>query len=85
MRSAKPGNHLSMSDTEDTNTSKEEQRLEKDIDKEINKLKYFLEETDELIGVQDYTEIKIAEKRAEMIIVELSDLVAPQASHAHVM
>ena len=47
MRSAKPGNHLSMSDTEDTNTSKEEQRLEKDIDKEINKLKYFLEETDE--------------------------------------
>ena len=74
-----------MSDTEDTNTSKEEQRLEKDIDKEINKLKYFLEETDELIGVQDYTEIKIAEKRAEMIIVELSDLVAPEASHAHVM
>ena len=44
-----------------------------------------MEQTDELIGVQDYTEIKIAEKRAEMIIVKLSDLVAPQASHAHVM
>ena len=49
---------FNISDTEDTNTSKEEQRLEKDIDKEINKLQHFLEETDELIEVQDYTEMK---------------------------
>ena len=37
---------FNMSDTEDTNTSEEEKRLAKDIDKEIIKLKYFLEETD---------------------------------------
>ena len=39
-----------MSD-EDTNgsTNADEQRLEGDINKEISKLKYFLEETDKLI------------------------------------
>ena len=63
-----------MSDTEDIN--EDEQRLEKDIDKEINKLKYFLEETDELIHIGDYTEMEIAGKRAEKIIAKLSDLVS---------
>lgn len=65
-----------MSDTEDTNISEEEQRLEKDIDKTINQLKYFLDENDELIEVQGNTEIEIAKKPAEMIIAKLSDLVA---------
>ena len=37
---------FNMSDTEDTNTSEEEKRLAKDIEKEIIKLKYFLEEID---------------------------------------
>ena len=59
-----------MSNTEDTNTSEEEQHLEKDIVKETNKPKYFLEETNELIKVQDYTEIELMAKRqAEMIII----------------
>ena len=59
-----------MNNTEDTNVSKEEQHLEKDIVKETNKPKHFLEETDELIKVQDYTEIELTGKRqAEMIII----------------
>lgn len=59
-----------MSNTEDTNTSEEEQHLEKDIVKETNKPKYFLEETNELTKVQDYTEIELTAKRqAEMIII----------------
>lgn len=37
-----------MSNAEDTNASEEEQHLDKDIVKETNKPKYFLEETDEL-------------------------------------
>ena len=66
---------FNISDTEDTNTSKEEQRLEKDIDKEINKLQHFLEETDELIEVQDYTEMKNRRETSR------NDL----ASHANVL
>ena len=40
-----------MSDGEEA--SEDEQRLVKEIDKEINKLKYFLEETEELIDIKD--------------------------------
>ena len=43
-----------MSDGEEA--SEDEQRLVKEIDKEINKLKYFLEETEELTEIKDYTE-----------------------------
>ena len=63
-----------MSDSEDLN--EDEQRMEKDIDKEINKLKYFLEETNQLIEIGDYTEMEIADRRAEKIIAKLSDLVS---------
>ena len=42
--------------------SEDEQPLVKVIDKEINKLKYFLEETEELIEIKDYTEMKIVNK-----------------------
>ena len=42
----------------------DEQQLEKEIDKEIHKLKYFLDETDELIKLRDYTEMDIANRRA---------------------
>ena len=65
-----------MGDHEETHEHEDEQRLENDIDKEINKLTYFLEETDELIQARDYTEMEIASKRAEKIIAKLSDLVA---------
>ena len=59
-----------MSNAEDTNASEEEQNLDKDIVKETNKPKYFLEETDEFIKVQDYTETELMGKRqAEMIII----------------
>ena len=62
-----------MSDGEEA--SEDEQRLVKEIDKEINKLKYFLEETEEL-EIKDYTEIEIVNKRAGNIITNLSDLVS---------
>ena len=40
----------------------DEQQLEKEIDKKIHKLKYFLNETEELIKLRDYTEIDIANR-----------------------
>ena len=63
-----------MSDGEEA--SEDEQRLTREIEKEINKLKYFLEETEELIEIKDFTEIEVANKRAEKIIAKLSDLVS---------
>ena len=54
----------------------DEQQLEKEIDMEILKLKYFLDETDELIKLRDYTEMDIANRRAEKIEGKLSDLVS---------
>ena len=63
-----------MSDTEEA--SKDEQHLVKEIDKEMNKLKYFLEETEEMIEIKDYTEMEIVNKRARNIITNLSDLVS---------
>ena len=63
-----------MSDNEEA--SDDEQRLAKEIDKEINKLRYFLEETEEIIEIKDYTEMEIVNKRARNIITNLSDLVS---------
>ena len=63
-----------MSDSEEA--SEDEQRLIKEIEKEINKLTYFLEETEEMIEVKDYTEMQIVDKRAENIVAKLSDLVS---------
>ena len=63
-----------MSDGEEA--SEDEQRLVKEIDKEISKLGYFLEETEELIEIKDYTEMEIVNKRAGNIITTLSDLVS---------
>ena len=37
-------------------------------------LKYFLDETDELIKLRDYTEMDFANRRAEKIVGNLSDL-----------
>ena len=63
-----------MSDSEEP--SDEEQRLIKEIDKEIEKVKYFMEEIDELIEIQDYSEMEIVNKRAVKIITKLSDLIS---------
>ena len=63
-----------MSDSEEP--SDEEQRLIKEIDKEIDKVKYFMEEIDELIEIQDYSEMEIVNKRAVKIITKLSDLIS---------
>ena len=67
-----------MSESEETATHncEDEQRLEKEIDKEIQKLKYFLDETDDLIQLKDYTEMEIANRRAEKIVGRLSDLIS---------
>ena len=68
-----------MSDHEGTAAQgphEDEQRLESEIEKEINKLKYFLEEVDDLIQLKDYTEMEIVTRRAEKIIDKLSDLIS---------
>ena len=63
-----------MSDSEEP--SDEEQRLIKEIDKEIDKVKYFIEEIEELIKIQDYLEMEIVNKRAVKIIAKLLDLIS---------
>jgi len=70
---------VNMSDHEGTAAQgphEDEQRLESEIEKEINKLKYFLEEVDDLIQLKDYTEMEIVTRRAEKIIDKLSDLLS---------
>ena len=54
-----------MSDNEGTaakSPREDKQRLEGEIQKEVNKLKYFLEETDDLIQIKDYTEMEIVKR-----------------------
>ena len=52
------------------------QRLIKEIDKEIDEVKYFMDEIEEMIESQDYTEMEKANKRAMKIIAKLSDLIS---------
>ena len=59
-----------------TSEETEAKRLVEEIQKEINKLKYFLEKTDDLIQIKDYTEMEIVTKRAEKIADRLSDLIS---------
>ena len=54
-----------------------ETRFDNEIDKEISKLKYFLEETDQLIQTKDYAEIENVNERAGKIVNKLSDLISP--------
>ena len=56
--------------------SETEKKLEDDINKEISKLNYFLEETDELIRNKDYDEMGNLHKRADKIIDKLADIIA---------
>ena len=43
------------------------ERLERDIDKEVTKLKYYMEPADELIENNDYLEMEIAIKQGTQI------------------
>ena len=54
------------------------EKLEDDINKEISKLNYFLEETDELIRNKDYDEMGNLHKRADKIIDKLADIIAQE-------
>ena len=63
-----------MSDSEQP--SDEEQRLIKEIDKEIDMVKYFLEKIEDLIEIQDYSEMEIVYKQAVKIIAKLSNLIS---------
>ena len=68
-----------MSDNEGTTPQgprEDKQRLDGEIEKEINKLKYFLGEVDELTQLKYYTEMEIVTRRAEKIVDKLSDLIS---------
>ncbi|XP_028410907.1 uncharacterized protein LOC114533565 [Dendronephthya gigantea] len=66
-----------MSDEEASEiTNAGEQKLEGDIEKEIAKLKYFLEETNEIIEAKDYDEMEAIYNRAGKIIVKISELIS---------
>ena len=45
-----------------------EEKLEKEIKVEINKLEYYLQDVDELIVNQDLKEIKVTYKRTDEIL-----------------
>ena len=55
--------------------NEEESELETKINKEIEKLKYYLEQTDELIEERDYNDIETVSKRSESILDEIYNLV----------
>lgn len=55
--------------------SEEEKKFEKNIKKEIDKLDYYLEDTEELIESGDFKEIAVVCKRTDEIVDRLNDLV----------
>ena len=61
---------------EETRVKEDEKKFEDEINKEISKLKYFLEEADELIENRDYAEMDILNKREEKIINKFTDIIA---------
>ena len=69
-----------MSDGEENadtrHSCEDEQQLEKEIDKELHELKYFLDETDELIKLKDYKEMDIPNRRAEKSVGKLSNFIS---------
>ena len=67
---------LLLATTDTWHNCDDKQHLEKEIDKEKQKIKYFLDETDKLIKLRDYTEMDIANRRVEKIVDKLSDLIS---------
>ena len=61
---------------EETRVNEDEKKFEDEINKEISKLKYFLEEADDLIENRYYAEMDILDKRAGKIINKLTDIIA---------
>ena len=53
-----------------------EQQIENKINKEIDKVKYYLEQTDELIEERDLREIEKVNKRTKVILDEIYNLVS---------
>ena len=64
------------SDQGETGMSQQEQDLEKKIREEIDKLKFYLEEGDELLENCDYSEIALTCKRTDEIQDHLNDLMS---------
>ena len=64
------------SDQGETGMAQQEQDLEKKIKKEIDKLKFYLEEGDELLEDCDYSEIALTCKRTDEIQDRLNDLMS---------
>ena len=58
--------------------SEEEKALERKIETEINKLKFYLEGAEELIKEKDFSEIKITCKRTDGIQERLNDHVSEE-------
>ena len=52
------------------------EHLERDIDKEVAKLKHCMEPADKLIENNDYLEMKIAVKLGTQIISKITDLIS---------
>ena len=69
-----------MSDGEESadtrHSCEDEQQLEKEIDKELHELKYFLDKTDELIKLKDYKEMDTPKRRAEKSVGKLSNFIS---------
>ncbi len=61
---------------EQGNEGDKEQKLESDINKEISKLRYFLEETDQTIESNDYGEMENVNNRAGKLINKISELIS---------
>ena len=62
--------------TEKEQLSEALERLERDIDKEVAKLKYCMEPPNELIENNDYLEMEIAVKQGTQIISKITDLIS---------
>jgi hypothetical protein len=60
----------------DSEAQASEQQIENKINKEIEKLKYYLEQTDELIEEQDLREIETVNKHTKVILDQIYSLVS---------
>ena len=53
-----------------------EKQQEAEIDKEIEKLEYYLEPIDEIIKEGDFTELEVIKKRTDAILDKVNNLIA---------
>ena len=62
--------------TEGEGLSEAMERFERNIEREVTKLKYYLEPADELIEQNNYVEMEIAVKQGTQIIDKITDLIS---------